>query len=315
MTNKPTFFVGRPDGWIQRRPDRMLDVVPLYKNILKILNEYGYPYTIGGIKTAPRGHDIVLAHHTNEPRKNVWNIKKGYFPNLLNWDRTGYSGWAEMADNGALFKKTQDVDIEDAVGGFYKFANDYISSNESKFPQAEGSFNVDGPYVFVACQRPRDTVAVWARIDTLKLAHEVAKSFRGTEYKVVIKRHPKEAQFDLSTLNKSDHVILSDHSIHEIIPNSSAVFTVNSGVGLEACLHMKPVYTTGKSDYEWVTRKISTVQELKHVPSTLQPLSEAEKEAIIKFVYYMLTEHFVNALDIESVRKKINMCVSEWRDK
>jgi len=311
--DKPTFFVGRPDGWIQRRPDRMLDVVPFYKLLLEILDEEGYKYTIGGIKRDSRQHDISLAHHTNIARRNVWNIKKGYFPFYLNWDRTGYSGWAEMANSEALFRKTQDVDLDKAREFFDTFAFDYIQKNESKFPQSTELFSVEEPYVFVACQRPRDTVAVWSRVDTLTLAETVVEATRATGYKVVIKRHPKEKQFDMQQLSKYPHVVFSDHSIHQIIPNSDAVFTVNSGVGLEAMLHKKPVYTSGKSDYEWITRQIAGKHDVHEAIRTCQPLTLREIETAIKFFYYMLTEHFVRSDNKESIRKKVHMTVNEWR--
>jgi len=42
---------------------------------------------------------------------------------------------------------------------------------------------------------------------------------------------------------------MSDASVHDLISGANAVFTVNSGVGLEALLHGRPVVVTGECDY------------------------------------------------------------------
>lgn len=44
-----------------------------------------------------------------------------------------------------------------------------------------------------------------------------------------------------------------DESIHDLIDETQAVFTVNSGVGFEALLHGKPVVTFGRAEYDCVT--------------------------------------------------------------
>ena len=45
-------------------------------------------------------------------------------------------------------------------------------------------------------------------------------------------------------------------SIHSLIKKSQAVFTVNSGVGIESILHLKKVYTFGFADYASISTKI-----------------------------------------------------------
>jgi hypothetical protein len=324
--NPPKFYVGYPKGWITKRPWLHEDNVALFKNIKKILKEYGYVYTIGKIKTVPKNYDIVLAHHTTMKRKNVWNLKKGYLPGYINWDKTGYSGWAEIADSKELFKKSQQVNFDIALQVFNDIAKEYIENDTSKFPQKKipqmktsvlpdsGKFiPPKSPYVFVACQRPRDTVSKLAKIKTEILPVEVVKAFKATKYKVVIKRHPQEKLMDITYLAKEPHVIFSQHSIHQIIPNAKAVITVNSGVGFEALLHKKPVYTAGHCDYHWVTRPLKNIGDIKRIVNTLD--NPIDEEKIVKFMHFMLTEYFVNAYDINSVKKKIDMCVKEWRIK
>lgn len=45
-------------------------------------------------------------------------------------------------------------------------------------------------------------------------------------------------------------------SIHFLLKNCEAVFTVNSGTGMEALLYDKPVYTFGEVDYEAVSHHV-----------------------------------------------------------
>lgn len=318
---KPSIYIGHPEQWIAKRPWLHTDNEALYDTLVPMAKKIAN-VTVGRIKHIPNGFDIILAHHTNSDQTNVWNLKKGYLPGFMYWDRTGYSGWADIAKSVDLFKESQRVDIVKAESFFNTFAQTYIKNGTSKFPQ-DGSgqiknqtdlseFKVDGPYVFVALQRPRDTVSQLARISTDDLALKIVKLFRGTEYKVVIKRHPQEKLLDMTKISSEKHVIMSQHSIHKIIPGADAVFTVNSGVGFEALLYKKPVYTSGECDYHWVTRCL-TDQSIKLVPQYMkQPV---DTNVIVKFMYYMLNEYFVNAHDPRSIERKLRMVIQEWERK
>ena len=161
---KPSVFIGKPVEWIEKKPWLHQDNVILYNILPKIYKKLGCKVTIGKIKEIPENYDIVLAHHTVCDKPNVWNLKKGYLPNYMYFDRTGYSGWAEMATNVELYKESQRVVLEDAKEFFDKFSKNYISNNISKFPQDKlgltknnpelGNFNKDKPYIFIALQRP-----------------------------------------------------------------------------------------------------------------------------------------------------------------
>ena len=70
---------------------------------------------------------------------------------------------------------------------------------------------------------------------------------------LVIKGHPANKQAMKSLYNiylkyKQDEHInnqlfwVDDMSIHQLLSNSTAVYTINSGVGLEALLHLKRVF-------------------------------------------------------------------------
>lgn len=319
----PKFFVGYPKALIEKRPWFHKDNITFYNNIQRILDDFGYEYNLGDMFHVPFTHDIILAYHTHSVGQNIWNLKKSYIPGYMYWDRCGYSGWAEITDSKKLFEESQNIDILTARRWLSAFSDNYIKNGISKFPQKKTGltaippdntkFSVEGPYVFVACQRPSDIVSKLAYIDTRNLAEYVSEAFQGTDYKVIIKLHPQEAEMSLDHLSVFPHVIFSQHSIHEIIPDSSAVFVVNSGVGFEALLHNKLVYTSGRCDYHWATRVLSHPKQLKDIDKKIREPFDLESN--IKFSYYMLKRYFVEVSDYDAIERRITYCVDEWKSR
>ncbi|MNP27298.1 Capsule polysaccharide biosynthesis protein [compost metagenome] len=126
----------------------------------------------------------------------------------------------------------------------------------------------EGDYVFVALQIPTDTVAALAYITGAELVQTVAEHYLHTGVKVRVKRHPycnsMTVQKTLDNLVKAGAIEISDASVHDLIADAKAVFTVNSGVGLEALLHQKPVVVTGDCDYSYaVAAQPRSIDELK----------------------------------------------------
>lgn len=309
MLNVP-FLIQRPEKWISARPELHADNKALYDNVATVLNEWGHPVTI-----THKTHDtsefdgILLAQHTICSRKNVWNLKKGYIPYYMNFDRDGYSGWSEMANSKSLFEKSQTTDVDEATDFVDNFVKKYAATNTSKFPQPKSSFNHSSPFLFVACQQPTDTVSKLASIQTYMLATHVAQQLH-TDIDIVIKLHPsRKNDPSIDSLDTLANVRFTTASIHELIPKSVGVVTANSGVGFEALLHRKHVFTSGKSDYNWVTHSLQTVDDIITIPSILQ--QRVDTPSIDRFLYYMMTEHFVKADDISSVKTHLKRAIDE----
>ena len=308
---KPKFFIGYPKEWIEKHPDLHSDNVELYNNIQTCLKDNGYLYDLGEIKIAPDDYDIVLSHHGTFKQKNVWNLKKSYIPGYSYWDRSGYSGWAELTTSEEMFVESQKIDYEVAKKFFDSFAKQYIESNTSKYSQTDSKpFHHKNKFIFVACQKPHDTVSKLARIKTEHLPRLVQEVCQNTEYDVVVKFHPMHGK-QIEILNM-DKVHIVDNSIHDIIPHASAVITVNSGVGLESMLHRIPVYTTGVCEYQWITRSIKSKEELKNILDTINDPFEEERN--VKFFYYLLNTYYVKTNDIQSIQEKLMMCITEWEN-
>lgn len=83
-------------------------------------------------------------------------------------------------------------------------------------------------------------------------------------------------------------------NIHELIANTDAVFTVNSGVGFEALLHAKPIVTFGRAEYDCVTvrARIDAIDAAWHDCLTG---SSIEREARYRvFFDWFMTTHAVD---------------------
>lgn len=85
-----------------------------------------------------------------------------------------------------------------------------------------------------------------------------------------IKRHPRCQDEKLTKLliqyQNNKNIVFYDGSVHDAISQATTVYTINSGVGFESLLHLKPVITFGKSDYMCVTRHIRSITQLENDP-------------------------------------------------
>jgi hypothetical protein len=61
-----------------------------------------------------------------------------------------------------------------------------------------------------------------------------------------------------ASLADGQNVFVSDANVNDLIVHASAVYTINSGVGFESLLHLKPVITFGRVEYDCVTFNAST---------------------------------------------------------
>jgi len=133
--------------------------------------------------------------------------------------------------------------------------------NLSKFGQPTAIEYPDSGYVFFPCQLPHDqTIKYHSQWSVERALTEVLESTKRVGAKLVAKGHPvnPQSQSQLREIvNKYDHATwVEDVSVHSLIRNSKLVACVNSGVGLEAILHDKPVVTFGRSDYDIVTMNV-----------------------------------------------------------
>ena len=78
---------------------------------------------------------------------------------------------------------------------------------------------------------------------------------RERDIAVVMKPHPvnRKSMAPFEKLADGHTVFWSEAHVYDLIAHATGVYTVNSGVGFEALLHLKPVVTFGKVEYDCVS--------------------------------------------------------------
>lgn len=307
LIGKPTVHLEMFDAASKQGLFYNSDVVELYDILPEIIEGMGIEcINIEMQKSIRRVYQekdsIFLAWHNHGTTPNTWFIKQGYVPDYFYFDKTGYSGWSELAD-----KYEHDVDVDAIRPEVEKIADYYISNNISRFDQTYKEEIPDNPYVLVFEQREDDAVSIFARVHNI--GEKVKEAFKDTKYDVVVKPHP----LDLEHIpNTGWRWSVNDKtgSLHKLLANCSAVYTVNSSAGFEALLHNKRVFTAGHSDFHWATDSINDEADIR---KSIELLDEpVDTDRITKFLHYCFTEHFMNVKDRASIERKIQKAVDHY---
>lgn len=262
-----------------------------------------YQYAFG-IKKEYSNSQLSIAYHTIDKSGKSLNYKESYLPDYFYLDANGYSGWSAYKFNPNMLN-VSDNDVDE----FYLELNKkYIENKISKYSQPDDIFSTNRKYVFIALQLPHDSVAIHAHIRGIDLADIISSYYENTDTLVVIKRHPlcKSGYISerLETLKNRKNTILSEASVHSLIENAECIFTVNSGVGFEALLRLKPVVVSGTSDYASVCTEVRSEEELLFILSNNQHLM-IDKQRIKLFLYDYLKNNNTQINDINSIKQKI----------
>ena len=110
----------------------------------------------------------------------------------------------------------------------------------------------------------------------------------------------------INELEKEGKIIVSNSSVHHLIKGAKTIITVNSGVGLEAIIHNKPVIITGKGDYCYAAAAIvKNEEDLINAILNLDSLS-SDETLRRKFLAYYLLEYSVCSDNVEKIAHKID---------
>jgi hypothetical protein len=191
--------------------------------------------------------------------KNVYYYMQTVFPHLFSINNCGWGGDIEECSHFSFPKAfTQTVPY---VFDEYRLA---IDRNESKFPQPNNNNPLPfDKYVLFTCQIPHDeTIKLHSNVEVIDGLKSVLEFTKRWGLNLIVKGHPinSGSMVDLKALTgEYPHArwVLEEHSIHKLLANCEALFTVNSGTGMEGILHKKPVYIFGRSDY---STAVSTVK-------------------------------------------------------
>jgi hypothetical protein len=311
--SKIKIAIERPDAWLNSPLDGHRHR-QFFANLLMAATEENFCIETADIPFggdfAPRlaGPDrVLLSYHSIGSSPNVWRLKESYIPPYYYFDKTGYSGWAQIAHDRDLLRAVDLVDQAAADGFVHELCASLVNRNESKYTQSSEAAPAPG-YVFFAMQVAEDSVARLARLDTVTLLQALVRESARSGAPLVIKRHPlcKSTPIgDLLEVARRQGVIISNASVHSLLAGARSVVTINSGVGFEALIHGKPVFSAGKSDYESVTTPLRDLDDVRRCFAGI----DWDAARARRFVYFYLTHYCVNGADVESLRLRIQQAV------
>jgi hypothetical protein len=106
------------------------------------------------------------------------------------------------------------------------------------------------PYIFFPLQIPHDqSIQYFSDVEEIEVVKSLVEWAKDNNVAVVLKPHPANLkamkQFEVFVDNVT--VFWSKVNVYDLIEYSTAVYTINSGVGFESLLHIKPVVTFGRA--------------------------------------------------------------------
>lgn len=258
------------------------------------------------VKEYEGNHQVVSYHTKGNARGNI-RIKESAFPRYLTVDSTGFSGWHTAAnlEQPTISEFLETVSENEVEETYQKLHREMVQSNSSKYKQREKQdtpISTGRGFFFLALQMTNDVVAELAYIDTYNLLKFSADIAERNQISLIIKRHPRCTSIKikelLDTLRGSKYIEITDASIHAILPACKAVLTVNSGVGMEALLHLKSIICTGKAEYSYIA---STAQSKAELEQHMLDFSPTEPKLIKAFLHYYASEHLYRFDDIPKI--------------
>jgi hypothetical protein len=262
---------------------------------------------------------ILFSYHSiNNNYKNIREWKEGYLPNMITFDKKGYSGWSSLCDKN-IDKLLEKISQKKANKFFDKFSYSYINENKSKYKQPK-SDNFTFPkedFIFFPLQTVNDSVIDHSYFDFIKLVKNIVTILNKQNVTLVIKQHPRcynqKLKKILEKYKERKNILLYSGSIHEAISKAKTIYTINSGVGFETLLHLKPIITFGKSDYMSMTKNIKTLNIIKQSP--FYHLDEMKKQDIKKFVYYYIRKTSLFVDDTKNLNKIVSKFIKNYINK
>lgn len=274
------------------------------ESIIEIDTHYGQDFTP---RKAPE-NSVLFSYHSvgNEP--NVWRIKETAIPYFYQIDRRGYSGWSELAvEQQKHLEELGKIPTGEAEAFRVHISSWLQDENISKYAQSNLAAPTRSSFVFFPMQVRSDAVAVHNRLDPLKVLRAAARTARRQRKILVVKRHPyctsKAIGIHLRVLARTNpYVLVSDASVNSLLRACDAVIVGNSGVGLEALVHGKPVFSFSASEYQAACFPLWCLSDLENsafgASPPLHPMAS-------QFVSYFLKQRCFDARNVEDATLKI----------
>lgn len=237
----------------------------------------------------------VLGYHSvcRNGRKSL-HFKEAAIRGYFSLDPSGFSGWASWVQDTNL----ETIPNHEADLFHKKLHNAVVAKKQTKYRQAHDEPAPEGRFVFLALQVPDDTVTQHASITASEILDTLLEHYADSGTQIAVKPHP----YDLSKVThrilqertlKFPHLLVSHAPIHALLERADYVVTINSGVGVEALVHLKQVISAGSSDYECATHRVTDIAALKSTLTALDRSTSARipDDRIKRFLHAAYAQH------------------------
>ncbi len=255
-----------------------------------------------------RPNGVVFSYHSIGTEPNVWRIKETPIAGWYSVDANGFSGWSSLAKFPAPhLARMQSLDPSISRAYVSHLREELQRKNVSKYSQSSEEFYVDKPYVYFPLQLIDDPVSEFCRINPFDVMVKAAELAEESGYPLVVKRHPlcrsQEVAEVLHEIQKAfPSVIISNASIHQHLNGCRSVIVANSGVGMEALMYAKPVFSFAASEYELATTPITSLQELEVAFAAELPDTSVRAA---QYLYYYLEQCCFSIYDTATVQRQV----------
>jgi|GEM_PF-2735920 len=300
-SGQPTVLLRLPHAthWLLAEQQEMsLSFLQAFKRLIALVLDLGFavrPISAGRIHNvtdvAPTDLPIVSYHGFLEAPRPALFMKESALPGIFHVNPTGYCGWALSLKRSIqapeAARRTHEELVETFSGG-----------QRSKYAQETGIAAPGGDYIFFALQVTEDSVAQHASLRRAEILYCLLEHYAGSGTTVVVKKHPMDSRLETDRLlesfsKKYNHLQVSRAPIHALVSGARCVVTINSGVGIEALLQLKPVITTGRSEYGEATLVAHDMDQLKAALRQVDQHGDAciSKDRIIGFLHELFAHN------------------------
>jgi len=181
-----------------------------------------------------------------------------------------------------------------------KFAQGDMASRESLVSSGQIP---EGAYVFFPLQIPHDqSIQYFSEFSEKEVVQAILDWSSRAGVPVVFKPHPvnKKSMEPFFELAKEQNAFWSNANIQNLIEYSTGVFTINSGVGFEALLQLKPVVMFGRAEYDCVCFRAS----LESIPEAWEYCKEASPKNLLPR-YQAFFDWFLSSYAIDLSQPKL----------
>jgi capsule polysaccharide modification protein KpsS len=189
---------------------------------------------------------------------------------------------------------------------------------ESKFAQRQNVYRLKliasgqipfGKYVFFPLQIPHDqSIRYFSDYTEEDVVRAVLEWSARSGVAVVFKPHPvnKKSMATFAEMVNSANAYWSTANVQDLIKHAAGVFTINSGVGFEALLHLKPVVTFGRAEYDCVCFKgnLENIADAWRYCLDTPPLQLEHRYQV--FVDWFLSSHAIDLSRPEQASRRFD---------